>query len=80
MSSLALIQIYHASDRLDNDRQEHKEREEFTETPRIHGISTNDIRFMEADKVIQHNISLMWIVFLFAATYTCASISLITGK
>lgn len=80
MSSLALMQIYHACDRLDTDRQDHKEREEYTETPRIHGISTNDIRFMEADRVIQNTISLMWFVFLSAAMYSSVSIALVAGE
>lgn len=73
------MQIYHAFDRLDTDRQDHKEREEYTETPRFHGISTNDIRFMEADRAIQNTISLMWFVFLSAAMYSCVSVSLVIG-
>lgn len=57
-----------------------KEREEYYETPKIHGISTNDIRFMEADKLVNFTLILLYCTTALAATYAICTLGLLIGN
>lgn len=57
-----------------------KEREEFYETPKIHGISTNDIRFMEADKLVNYTLLILYSATALAATYAVCTLGLLIGS
>lgn len=61
------------------DRIDQKEREEYYETPRIHGISTNDIRFMEGDKLITFILVIMYVGTAVAGIYALCTLGLLIG-
>lgn len=61
------------------DRLDQKEREEYYETPRIHGVSTNDIRFMEADKLSTYTLVIMYIATAIAGVYALCTLGLLIG-
>lgn len=62
------------------DRLDQKEREEFYETPKFHGVSTNDIRFMEADKLVNYTLVILYSATALAATYAICTLGLLIGK
>lgn len=61
------------------DRLDQKEREEYYETPKIHGVSTNDIRFMEADKLVNYTLIVLYCATAVAATYALCTLGLLIG-
>lgn len=77
---LGLIHAKQISRLLLVDRLDQKEREEYYETPKIHGISTNDIRFMEADKLVNYTLILLYCATTLAATYAICTLGLLIGK
>lgn len=62
------------------DRLDQKEREEYYETPKIHGISANDIRFMEADKLVNYTLIVLYSATALAATYALCTLGLLIGN
>lgn len=61
------------------DRLDQKEREEYYETPKIHGVSTNDIRFLEADKLVNYTLVILYSATALAATYALCTLGLLIG-
>lgn len=62
------------------DRLDQREREEYYETPKIHGVSINDIRFMEADQLVTYILVVMYIATAFASIYALCTLALLIGK
>lgn len=77
---LGLIHAKEIANILLVDRLDQKEREEYYETPKIHGISTNDIRFMEADKIVTCTLVIMYISTGLAAIYALCTLGLLIGQ
>lgn len=57
-----------------------KEREEYYETPKFHGISTNDMRFMEADKLVNYTLIILYSATALATVYAICTLGLLIGK
>lgn len=76
---LGLIHAKQISRLLIVDRLDQKEREEYYETPKIHGVSTNDIRFMEADKLVNYTLIVLYCATAVAATYALCTLGLLIG-
>lgn len=57
-----------------------KEREEYYETPKIHGITTNDIRFMEADRLANYTLILLYMTTAFVGAYAMCTLGLLIGN
>lgn len=62
------------------DRMDQKEREEYYETPKIHGVSANDIRFMEADRLVNYTLIILYSATALAATYAICTLGLLIGN
>lgn len=77
---LGLIHAKQISRILLVDRLDQKEREEYYETPKIHGVSTNDMRFLEADKLVNYTLVILYIATALAATYALCTLGLLIGK
>lgn len=76
---LGLIHAKEIANILLADRLDQKEREEYYETPKIHGVSTNDIRFMEADKIVTCTLVIMYISTALAIIYALCTLGLLIG-
>lgn len=76
---LGLIHAKEIADIMLLDRLDQKEREEYYETPKIHGVSTNDIRFMEADKLSTYTLVIMYIATAIAGVYALCTLGLLIG-
>lgn len=61
------------------DRLDQKEREDYYETPKNHGVSANDIRFMEADKLVSYTLIVLYTATALAATYALCTLGLLIG-
>lgn len=61
------------------DRLDQKEREEYYDTPKFHGVSTNDIRFMEADKLSTCTLAIMYVATAVAGIYALCTLGLLIG-
>lgn len=77
---LGLIHAKQISRVLLVDRLDQKEREEYYETPKFHGVSTNDLRFMEADKLVNYTLVILYSATAYAATYAICTLGLLIGK
>lgn len=77
---LGLIHAKQISRLLLLDRLDQKEREEYYETPKIHGISANDIRFMEADRLVNYTLIVLYSTTALAATYALCTLGLLIGN
>lgn len=76
---LGLIHAKQISRLLLVDRLDQKERELEYETPKIHGISTNDIRFMEADRHVNYTLIILYCATALTATYALCTLGLLIG-
>lgn len=76
---LGLIHAKQISRLLIVDRLDQKEREEYYETPKTHGVSTNDIRFMEADKLVNYTLIVLYCATAIAAIYALCTLGLLIG-
>lgn len=77
---LGLIHAKEIANVLMLDRLDQKEREEYYETPKINGVSTNDIRFMEADKSVTYTLVIMYAATAFAGIYALCTLGLLIGN
>lgn len=77
---LGLIHAKEIANILLLDRLDQKEREEYYETPKFHGVSTNDIRFMEADKLSTYTLVIMYVATAIAGIYALCTLGLLIGK
>lgn len=77
---LGLIHAKQISRVLLIDRLDQKEREEYYETPKIHGVSTNDLRFIEADKLVNYTLIVLYITTAIVATYAVCTLGLLIGN
>lgn len=77
---LGLIHAKQISKLLLVDRLDQKEREEYYETPRINGVSANDIRFLEADKHVKYTLILLYLATALAAIYALCTLGLLIGN
>lgn len=77
---LGLIHAKQISRLLLLDRLDQKEREEYYETPKIHGISANDIRFLEADRLVNYTLIVLYCATAVAATYALCTLGLLIGN
>ncbi|XP_031626568.1 uncharacterized protein LOC116342905 [Contarinia nasturtii] len=76
---LGLIHAKQMSRLLLIDRLDQKEREEYYETPKIHGVSANDIRFLEAEKLVNYTLILLYTATALAAVYALCTLGLLIG-
>lgn len=76
---LGLIHAKEIADILLLDRLEQKEREEYYETPKFHGVSTNDIRFMEANQLSTYTLVIMYMATAIAGIYALCTLGLLIG-
>lgn len=76
---LGLIHAKQISRLLLVDRLDQKEREEYYETPKIHGVSANDIRFMEADRLVNYTLIILYSATALVATYALCTLGLLIG-
>lgn len=76
---LGLIHAKEIADILLLDRLEQKEREEYYETPKFHGVSTNEIRFMEADQLSTYTLVIMYAATAIAGVYALCTLGLLIG-
>lgn len=77
--ALGLIHAKEIADILLMDQLDQKEREEYYETPKFHGVSTNVIRFMEADKLSTYTLVIMYIATAIAGIYVLCTWGLLIG-
>lgn len=76
---LGLIHAKQISRILLIDRLDQKGREEFYETPKQHGVSANDMHFMEADKLVKYRLVILYGATALAATYAICTLGLLIG-
>lgn len=62
------------------DRIDQKEREQYYETPSIHGVSVNDVRLMEGDKLITYIMVTLYVCTVLAAVYALCTLGLLIGE
>lgn len=79
MFCLGLIHAREIENLVFLDRIDQKEREEYYETPRIHGVSINEIRLTEGDKQISHVVVVLYVGTVLAAVYALCTLGLLIG-
>lgn len=77
---LGLIHAREIANLLQVDRDDQKEREQYYETPSIHGVSVNEIRLMEGDKLITYIMVTLYVCTVLAAVYALCTLGLLIGE